>query len=103
MGHRVRYDAWPTNETRVVRFHPDPAMTREIPPSSHVHVVIQRYGLAILSVAIMVGVANLLYSLNVQGVEFPILLLAVAVTAWYAGRRPAILALLLASMGLNYY
>src|SRR5215469_14569758 len=78
-------------------------MTRDTSSSSRIPVVVQRYGLAVSSVVVMLGAANFLYYRNIQGVEFPILLLAIAITAWYAGKGPAILALVLASLGFNYY
>jgi len=78
-------------------------MPRENPLSWRIPAVVQRYGLAVLSVAIATGVANLLYYFHVQGVEFPIFLLAVAITPWYAGTGPAIVSLVLAALAFNYY
>lgn len=62
-----------------------------------------RYGLAVLSVAIALGIGLLLASYHFQGVEFPVFVIAIALTAWYAGTRPGILALLLAALAFNYY
>jgi PAS domain S-box-containing protein len=78
-------------------------MTQEEPLLSHTTTVVKNYGLAIFSVALALGVANLLYILQIQGVEFPILLIAIAITAWFAGMWPGILALILATLGFNYY
>jgi len=65
--------------------------------------LIQRYGLALLSVFIALESALFLASHNFQGVEFPLFLFAMALTAWYEGTGPAILALLLSSIAFNYY
>jgi PAS domain S-box-containing protein len=65
--------------------------------------MIQRYGLAVLSVAIALESGLFLASHNFQGVEFPLFLLAMALIAWYQGTGPAILALLLSSIAFNYY
>jgi PAS domain S-box-containing protein len=65
--------------------------------------LIQRYGLGVLSVAIALGLALFFYRHNIQEVEFPVFLIAIAVTAWYAGTGPSVLALILASLAFNYY
>jgi K+-sensing histidine kinase KdpD len=65
--------------------------------------VIQRYGLAILSVAVALGLALLVDRYHVRDVEAPFFLFAIALTAWYGGIGPAALAFLLASAGFNYY
>jgi PAS domain S-box-containing protein len=65
--------------------------------------MIQRYGLAVLSVAIALESGLFLASHNFQGVEFPLFLFAMALIAWYQGTGPAILALLLSSIAFNYY
>ena len=64
---------------------------------------VQRYGLAILSVAIALGLSRFLFSYKIEGVEFPVFLVAITVTVWYAGVGPAIVALILASLAFNYY
>jgi PAS domain S-box-containing protein len=65
--------------------------------------VLQRYGLAISSVAVAFGISFSLYNNKFEGVEFPVFLIAVAVTVWYAGLGPAIVALVLASLTFNYF
>src|ERR1700678_4564507 len=65
--------------------------------------MIQRYGFASLSVAIALESALFLKSHNFQGVEFPLFLFAMALTAWYWGTGPAILSLVLSSIAFNYY
>jgi PAS domain S-box-containing protein len=55
------------------------------------------------SVAIALGVGLFLSGQNIKDVEFPIFLIAIALTVWYAGIGPAIVALVLASLAFNYY
>jgi PAS domain S-box-containing protein len=69
----------------------------KIPP------LIQRYGVAVLAVAIALESALFLVRHNFQGVEFPLFLFAMALVAWYQGTGPAILALLLSSIAFNYF
>jgi hypothetical protein len=49
----------------------------------------QRYGLAVLSVSVTLGVALLLDRFHFRDVEVPLFLFAVALAAWYAGPGPA--------------
>ncbi len=64
---------------------------------------ILRYGLAIVSVALALGVALLLERYNFRGVEFPLFLFAIAVSVWYAGLWPGVLAVVLSSLAFNYF
>jgi PAS domain S-box-containing protein len=64
---------------------------------------ILRHGLAVVSVAIALGVALAAHSLGIEKVEFPLLLMAVAVTVWYAGAIPGSLAVVLSGLGFNYF
>jgi PAS domain S-box-containing protein len=64
---------------------------------------IQRYGLAVLSVSMALGVALLANRYNFHGVEFPLFLFAIALTVWYAGPGPGILAVVLSSLSFNYF
>lgn len=64
---------------------------------------IQRYGLAILSVSVALGVAFALVRYSFRGSEFPLFLMAIAITVWYAGIGPAILTVVLSSLAFNYY
>src|SRR5580700_10594214 len=72
-------------------------------PLANVPAAIQRYGLALLSVAIALGTALLLEHYRFRGVEFPLFLFAIALTVWYAGVGPAILAVLLSSLAFDYF
>jgi PAS domain S-box-containing protein len=65
--------------------------------------VILRHGLAVVSVAIALGVALAAHSLGIEKVEFPLLLMAVAVTVWYAGAIAGSLAVVLSGLGFNYF
>jgi PAS domain S-box-containing protein len=64
---------------------------------------ILRYGLAVGSVALGTLAAFLLERYQFRGVEYPFFLFAIAVTVWYAGVGPAILAVALSSLSFNYY
>jgi K+-sensing histidine kinase KdpD len=64
---------------------------------------VQRYGLAVVAVAVALGAALLVNRYSFRGVEFPLFLFAIAVSAWYAGPRPAILTLVLSSLAFNYF
>jgi len=47
--------------------------------------------------------AFLLERYQFRGVEYPLFLLAIAVTVWYAGVGPGILAVALSSLSFNYF
>ena len=59
--------------------------------------------LAVGSVAIALGIDLFLFSHKIEGVEFPVFLFAIALTAWYGGAKPAIIALVLSTLAFNYY
>jgi signal transduction histidine kinase len=61
------------------------------------------YGLAIISVAVALGMALLMERYDFRGVEFPLLLFAVALTVWYADLGPGILSVVLSSLVFNYF
>jgi PAS domain S-box-containing protein len=63
---------------------------------------ILRYGLAVGSVALGALTAFLLDRYHFRGVEYPLFLFAIAVTVWYGGVGPAILAVVLSSLSFNY-
>jgi PAS domain S-box-containing protein len=64
---------------------------------------IQRYGLAVVSVAVALGMALLLQRYNSSDVEFSFFLFAIALTVWLAGIGPAVLAVILSSLAFNYF
>lgn len=78
-------------------------MTRANVFLSKIPLVLQRYGLAVSSVAGALVLSVFLYNRKFEGVEFPLFLIAIALTVWYAGVGPGILAVVLASLTFNYY
>jgi K+-sensing histidine kinase KdpD len=61
------------------------------------------YGFAVVSVVIALGLALALRHYQFREVELPILALAVAVTTWYAGVWPAVVAVVLSAACFNYF
>jgi PAS domain S-box-containing protein len=78
-------------------------MLQREPSISKTPGAVQRYGLALLSVATALGAAFLLEHYYFSNVEFPLFLFAIALTVWYAGVGPAILAVVLSSLAFNYF
>ena len=62
-----------------------------------------QYGLAVGSVALALGIAWLLARYNFRSAEFPLFLFAIAVTVWYAGLWPGVVAVLLSSLAFNFF
>jgi PAS domain S-box-containing protein len=76
-----------------------------VPSSSHlqkVSSIVLRYGLAVASIGIALGLALLLSRYNIRGLADPLFLCAIAITAWYAGPGPAILALAFSFLTFDY-
>jgi PAS domain S-box-containing protein len=67
------------------------------------HSAVLRYGLAVASFALALCLALLAHRYGFRNVEVPLLLFAVAVTAWYAGPGPAALAVVLSIFSFDYY
>jgi PAS domain S-box-containing protein len=65
--------------------------------------VVLRYGLAVVSVAIALGLALLAQFQTIHKLEFPLFLMAVAMTVWYAGGVPGVLAVGLSGLSFNYF
>jgi PAS domain S-box-containing protein len=65
--------------------------------------VVLRYGLAVVSVAVALGLALLAKVYAILNLEFPLFLTAIAVTVWYAGAGPGVLALLFSGLGFDYF
>ena len=61
---------------------------------------VRRYGIAVLSVAIAIGLGFFLQHFEAKLTPF---LLAVAATVWYAGTGPGVLAIILSVLSLNYF
>jgi len=64
---------------------------------------IQRYGLAVLSVSVALGVALLLDRFNFREAGGPLFLFAVAIVSWYGRGGAAALALLLSCISFDYF
>jgi PAS domain S-box-containing protein len=64
---------------------------------------ILRYGLAVMSVAIAVGTALLSERHGFRSVELPLFLFAIALSVWYGGVGPAILAVVSSSVAFDFF
>jgi K+-sensing histidine kinase KdpD len=76
-------------------------MAHRDPPSPTPMPTILRYGIAVLSVAIAIGLDFFL--LRYFEVRLTPFLFAVAATVWYAGTGPSVLAIVLSVLSLNYF
>jgi signal transduction histidine kinase len=68
-----------------------------------VHSPTLRYGFSVVSVAIALGVAFALQYYQFREVELPLLTVAIALTTWYAGTGPCVVAVLLSSVSFDYF
>src|ERR1700693_1204865 len=68
-----------------------------------IHSPVLRYGFAVVSVAIALGVAFALPHYQFRDVELPVLTVAIALTTWYAGAGPSVLAVLLSAACFDYF
>ena len=64
---------------------------------------ILRYSLAVVSVGVALGLALFMQRHGFRDVELPLFLFAVAVSAWYSGSGPGVLAFVLSSASFNYF
>jgi len=64
---------------------------------------VNRYGLAVIFVALAVMPALVLQHFKFRDVELPFLLFAIALTAWHAGVGPSVLAIVLSSLCFDYF
>jgi PAS domain S-box-containing protein len=87
----------------ILSYRRERAMPQGKPLISIVPAAVWRYGLAVLSVATALGAALLLGRYHFREVEFPLFLFAIALTVWYAGVGPAILAVVFSSLVFNYF
>ena len=71
--------------------------------SQRIRSPILRYGLSVVSVAIGLGLALALQHYRFHDVELPVLTMSIAVTTWYAGIGPSVLAIVLAVASFNYF
>jgi PAS domain S-box-containing protein len=63
--------------------------------------VVRRYGLAVLFVAVALGLA--LVVRHFEGMAVTSFLMAIALTVWYAGRGPGVLAIVLSILSVDYF
>jgi signal transduction histidine kinase len=68
-----------------------------------IHSPILRYGFSVVSVAAALGVALAFQHYQFRDVALPVLTVAIALTTWYAGAGPSILAVLLSSLSFDYF
>src|SRR5271165_4938517 len=64
---------------------------------------LQRYGLALVSIGAALGISLLLQHFHFRVPSVPLLLFAVAISSWYGGRGPAVLAAILSMIGFYWY
>jgi signal transduction histidine kinase len=79
------------------------ALARWNEESQRIRSPILRYGLSVVSVAIGLGVALILQYYHFRDVELPVLTMSIALTTWYAGIGPSVLAIVLAMGCFNYF
>jgi signal transduction histidine kinase len=72
-------------------------------PEAQIHSPILRYGFAVVSVAIALGLTLALQYYQFRNMALPVLTLAVALTTWYAGVGPSVLAIVLATVCFDYF
>jgi PAS domain S-box-containing protein len=72
-------------------------------PSQRATSPLLRYGLAVISVVGALALALFAQSYSAHNPEYPMLLIAIAITIWYAGQGPGALAVILASTVFNYF
>jgi len=68
-----------------------------------IHSPILRYGFSVVSVGIALGLAFALQYYKFRDVELPVLTVAIALTTWYAGAGPSVLAVLLSAVCFDYF
>src|SRR5579885_2600973 len=78
-------------------------MTRKSRLLSLAPPVVQGYGLAVVSVAAALALNVFLFRRSVQGIEFPFFLIAIALTAWFAGPGPGALAVAMSAVAFDYF
>jgi signal transduction histidine kinase len=64
---------------------------------------ILRYGFSVVSVAVGLGLALILQYYQFRDVEVPVLALSIALTTWYAGTGPSVLAIVLSAACFDYF
>jgi hypothetical protein len=98
---QMRYHGCPSNRIVGTSVRREPATTRAKSILSKIPLGLQRYGLAVSSVAVALGISRFLFHYKIEGIEFPIFLIAVTLTVWYAAVGAAIVALVLATLDFS--
>jgi PAS domain S-box-containing protein len=65
--------------------------------------LVLRYGIAVVSVSIALGLGLFFQRFTARDVEFAFCLFAVAITVWYAGTWAGVLAVVLSGLGVDYF
>jgi signal transduction histidine kinase len=68
-----------------------------------IHSPLLRYTFAVLSVVIALGVSFAAQHYQFRDIELPVLTVAIALTTWYAGAGPSLLAVVLSSVCFDYF
>src|SRR5258708_4599988 len=95
---------WDAQELAKGTFHAiqaKQAMAHWASPSRTRLAVIRRYGIAVLSVGVALGLALLVR--RFEGMAVASFLMAIALTVWYAGRGPGFLAIVLSLLSVDYF
>jgi PAS domain S-box-containing protein len=79
------------------------AMVRSKLPTQFPRSAVWRYGLAVACVAIAFAIAFVLEQHDFHRGAIPLFLLAVALSAWYGGIGPAMLAIVLSTLSFDYF
>jgi signal transduction histidine kinase len=64
---------------------------------------VARYGLAVISVLVALGLSLLLQYLQFRDSAVPLLIFAIAISTWYVGNGPAVMAIVLSSLCFDYF
>src|ERR1700722_693488 len=67
------------------------------------HAPVLRYGFSVISLSVALAAGLLAQRYKAHNVELPLFLSSVAVTAWYAGSGPAILAVVLSIAFFDFF
>ena len=65
--------------------------------------LILRYGLAVICVAVALGLALAAQRYGIRNIAMPVLTIAIALPTWYAGTGPSLLAVLLCTVSFDYF
>jgi PAS domain S-box-containing protein len=82
---------------------PNARMTRPFANLEALHSPVLRYGLAVVTFLAATGLSVMTDYYGFPKVEAPAYLLAIAISAWYAGLGPSILAVVLSILFFDYY